>query len=112
MACILNPISKRGVTIGGGGGDGDLVLIGGCGGRLCGGGAVLRGGACGGTGVTFVALVDARPPLWRSLLVLLLNRCLDRFPALSGLQLKDHQRHKLNPVLSINPIQEYPFHFI
>lgn len=71
--------------MGGGGGDGDLVLIGGCGGLLWGGGAVLRGGACGGTCMLFDALVDMMPAGWRSRLVLLLNRFLDNVPAFSCL---------------------------
>lgn len=34
MACMVKPISSRGAAIGGGGGDGDLALTGGCGGFL------------------------------------------------------------------------------
>lgn len=34
MVCMVKFIFNRGVVIGGGGGDGDLVFIGGCGGFL------------------------------------------------------------------------------
>lgn len=74
----VNPISNRGATIGGGGGDGDLVLTGGWGGFLCCGGGgvgdVLNDGACGGTGIISAALDD----LWCCLsnLALTILECL------------------------------------
>lgn len=52
MALMVKPISNRGLASGGGGGEGDLVLIGKWGGFLCiKEGDGLIAGALGGTGI-------------------------------------------------------------